>query len=532
MTTRPESLESYTPERIEQLVQETPPLGKHRSIGVIATVATFGSLLFGYDTGVVSGALPYMHMPHAAGGLGMNSVEEGLVGALLALGAALGASLGGRLSDRYGRRHNILMLAVIFLIGALGCTLSPNIWVLYLFRIVLGFAVGGASATVPSYLAETAPQHIRGPLVAMDQFVIVTGQFIAFAANAIIARSQSGPEAVVANDPTGKFASGSTQSWDVLSHITNLTVSGGNGNAWRWMLVLASIPAVALWIGMRLMPESSRWYAANLRIPEAIGALKQIRDPQRDDIAGEINEMSQVHLQEESSEKWSLSQIWAVKWTRRLLVIGVVMGFIDQLTGINTAMYYMPKILAAAGFSTTDSISLNVITGAFSAIGSGVGFLLVHKLSRRQVGIYQESIIVVSLAALAAVFGFMIEPHLQADGTIVGAASIAPILVLVIATIFVFGKQSGTVCWIVLAEIFPAKIRGTAMGMAVGALWIANAIVAAVFPPLIEFAGPTWTYGIFALINVFSLIFYMKVMPETKFNTLEELELKFEREYN
>lgn len=531
MAEKPTSLDDYTPERIEELVEETPPSGKKRSVLVVGIIATIGSLLFGYDTGVIAGALPYMNMPVDADGLALTPFEEGWVGGLLAVGAALGATLGGRLSDKYGRRHNILLLAVIFFIGAIGCTLSPNVPILLVMRLILGFAVGGASATVPNYLAETAPKHIRGPLVAMDQFVIVFGQLLAFSTNAVISRSYGGPHATVANDPSGTFAAGEVAPWEQLRGITELTVSAGNGEAWRYMLVIASIPAVALWIGMRMMPESSRWYAANLRIIEAIGALKRVRKDD-DDVAGEINEMLEVQRQEESQEKWGLSKIWNTRWTRRLLIIGMTLGVIDQMTGINAAMYYMPKILMAAGFSSTDSISLNVVTGVFSVIGSGIGFLLIHKWARRHVGIYQETGIVISLAVLACIFGFLIEPHMDPNGVISGAPKFAPIAVLIVAGIFVFMKQSGTVCWVVLAELFPAKVRGTAMGMAIATLWIANAFISAVFPPLMEVAGPTWAFGGLAAINVLSLLFYMKILPETKYHTLEELELRFEEQFS
>lgn len=524
------SVDSYTPAKIKELVASTPPSGKKRSLGALAAVATLGSLLFGYDTGVIAGALPYMYLPTDADGLALTAFEEGWVGGLLCIGAAIGASLGGRLSDKYGRRHNITMLAVIFLVAALGCTLSVNIWMLYFFRIVLGFAVGGASATVPVFLSETAPQRIRGVLVAVDQFMIVGGQLLAYSMNAVLAQYHGGPEVVVANDPSGQYQAGSTQLWEVVQNIVNLTVSDGNGMTWRYMLVLASIPAVALGIGIRLMPESARWYASHMRIPEAIGALKRVRK-EGNDVAFEINEMVEVHRVEEKQERWKLSQIWSTKWTRRLLLIGMGLGIADQLTGINTAMYYMPKVLHAAGFSMTDSISLNVVSGAVSLIGSGVGFWLIAKFARRHVGIYQSAMIVFFLTSLAAVFFFFIQPHQQDDGSIVGAPAFAPMLVLILVCLFVFSKQSGTVNWVLFSEIFPMKIRGTALGMAVGTLWIANAIVAVVFPIMMEAWGGALTYIVFAGFNVLTLLFYLKIVPETKFHTLEELELKFQKDY-
>ena len=538
MSTTPSSAVHYTPEKIRELVDQTPASGPKRSLGLIALVATLGSLLFGYDTGVISGALPYMYLPRGADGLQITSWEEGWIGGLLCIGAALGASVGGKLSDKYGRRHNIMLLAIIFFFGALGCTISPNIWVLYFFRIVLGFAVGGASAIVPVFLGETAPKRIRGTLVAVDQMMIVFGQFLAFSMNAVLARMHGGPEVTLANDVVNKSGevvakAGDKVAWETVQHFSNVVVESGNGMTWRYMLVLATLPAVALWFGIRLMPESSRWYVANLRIAEAIGSLKRVRDESKDgSIAEEVDEMLEIQRKEANQEKWGLAQIMGVKWTRHLLFIGIILGLADQVTGINTAMYYTPKVLSAAGLPMSDAISLNVVSGFVSFVGSAIGLWLVTKFARRHVGIYQEASIVVSLGLLAAVFYFLIQPYQDADGNIKGAPAFAPYLVLLIVSLFVFAKQSGTVTWVLIAEIYPAKVRGTAMGLAVGTLWIGNAIVAAVFPVMMEKLGGAGTYLIFCLLNVLSLIFYMKFVPETKYHSLEELEVRFEKEYS
>ena len=539
MSATPVATDDMSRDKIQELVDETPPSGRKRSLGLIALVATLGSLLFGYDTGVISGALPYMYLPTNAGGLALKTWEEGLVGTFLCVGAALGASVGGKLSDKYGRRHNITLLAIVFFFGALGCTVSPNIWILYVCRVILGFAVGGASATVPVFLGETAPKRIRGTLVAVDQMMIVFGQFLAYAMNAALTQYHGGPQVTVTQDIVNSEGetlarAGQTVAWETIKNVQDVMAmtSDGNGMTWRYMLVLASLPAVALWIGIRLMPESSRWYVANLRIPEAIGSLKRVRDESKDGpIADEIDEMLEIQRKEAGQEKWGLAQIWSTGWTRRLLIIGIILGLADQLTGINTAMYYTPKVLSAAGLPMSDAISLNVVSGGVSFIGSAVGLWLVTRFARRHVGIYQETSIVVSLGLLAAVFFFLIQPYQDADGNISGAPAFAPFLVLITVSLFVFAKQSGTVTWVLVAEIFPSKVRGTAMGLAVGALWIANAIVAAVFPIMMEKLGGALTYLIFCLINVGSLIFYMRFVPETKYHSLEELEERFEKEY-
>lgn len=522
-----------SPEELPGLVERIGAAGKRRGPLAIAAVATMGSFLFGYDTGVIAGALSYMHLPLAAGGLELSSAEEGVVTSLLAFGAAFGALIGGQINDRIGRRKAIMLLAIIFLVGTIGCALAPNVVVISPFRFILGWAVGGASSTVPLYLAESAPKRIRGPIVAIDQFMIVFGQFIAYSMNAAISRMVRAPEATVQSDPTGQFEPGETVSWDVLQHIEGLVVADGNGHAWRWMLILATLPALVLWIGMRVMPESPRWYAANQRYYDVIASLKQLRDPSKDgEVTDEVAEMIDLERQQEKQEEWSLRRGFTKKWTRRLIWIGIGLGIFDQLTGINTAMWYMPTILSAAGFSTADALLLNVLTGFVSAVGSLLGLWLVAKFMRRHVGMAQEFGIAVSLFLLAALFHFGIEPHMTADGSVGDAVPLLiPWLILAVVSLFIFIKQAGTVTWVLLAEIFPAKIRGASQGISVGALWFFNGIVALTFPMMMSSLGGSKTYLIFALINVVAFLFYWKVVPETKDVSLEEFEEGYRTRY-
>jgi MFS family permease len=197
--------------------------GNHqRALRTATIISTFGGLLFGYDTGVINGALPYMQQD-----LGLTPLTEGLVASSLLFGAAFGALFGGRLADRNGRRGMIMVLAVVFLLGTLGCTFAPNTEVLIAARFILGLAVGGASVTVPVYLAEISPRDRRGRIVTQNELMIVTGQLLAFIFNAYLGNS-----------------------------------FGESHGIWRWMLVIATLPAIALWIGMNVMPESPRWLAS------------------------------------------------------------------------------------------------------------------------------------------------------------------------------------------------------------------------------------------------------------------------------
>lgn len=521
---------SQSTARIRELVASTPASGKTRRIGLLAAVACLGGFLFGYDTGVISGALPYMHMPSEAGGLGLNSLEEGLIGGFLLFGCAVGAVLGGRMSDRYGRRHNILLLAVVFFVGAVGCALAPNITIMYIARFVLGLAVGGASTTVPVYLSESAPKEQRGMLVAVDQLMIVTGQLAAFAFNALIAALQGGPAAVVENDPSGAHEAGATVSWDVLAGIAGVTVSEGNGHAWRFMLVLCSIPAIALWIGIRMMPESARWHIGRGEITEAIGSLKRVRIEGKHDIALEVAEMEAGHRQEQKREKLSLRDGLKVPWLRSIIIFGGTFAILQQLTGVNTMMYYAPKVLMAAGFDSQASIILNVFTGVASVIGSGAGLLALRRFGRRQVLLVGQTILTVSLIAMTVIFLVGINPYIDVNGAVSeDIPGFVPYLVVIVIVLFMLGMQSGPgpVMWVMLSEIFPGAIRGAANGFAVMILWITNLVVTVTFPVLMDGVGPVFTYGLFAAINVFAVIWYFLRVPETRKFTLERIEWEF-----
>ena len=533
---------------VRELVEKAPASGKKRSMGFVAFVATLGSFLFGYDTGVISGALPYMYMPAGAGGIGLTPTEEGWVGGTLLVGAALGALIGGRLSDRYGRRHNIVMLAVIFIIGALGTTFAPNIWVMYPFRVILGFAVGGASATVPVYLSETAPKRIRGTIVAIDQVMIVTGQLLAFTFNALIDMYYHGPQIDIAEDPAGILESG-MQSFDNVNklqhnlggtmstgewhdYLGNLVVQGGNGSGWRIMLFLCTIPAIALWIGMRMMPESPRWYANNQQYYEAIGSLKRVRDPERDgDIADELDEMIKSREAENRQKKGTFGDIFRIPWLRKLFFVGCFIAITNQTTGVNTVMYYAPKVLQYAGMGTSAAIAAQTANGVMSVIGCVAALWIIGRFPRRRILITCLSLVAVTLASIAILFQLTIQPSLDLGGTPPGWA---PIAVLALMGVFMLVVQAGNgpVVWTMLGEMFPASVRGIANGSAVFVLWITNAIITASFPPMMAALGGGVTYGIYAVINLVFAVILFKIMPETGDKSLEEIEVYMEKRYS
>ncbi|PFG95915.1 sugar porter (SP) family MFS transporter [Saccharopolyspora erythraea NRRL 2338] len=447
--------------------------GPHsRRLGLVAFVATFGGLLFGYDTGVINGAVDPMKSD-----LGLTAVTEGFVVSILIFGAALGAAVGGKLADRYGRKHNILMLAVIFIVGTIGCALAPVWPVLALFRFVLGLAVGGASATVPVYLAEVAPTEKRGSLVTRNEVMIVTGQFAAFVVNAVI-----------------------------------MNVWGQHESVWRYMLVVAVLPAIALLIGMLRMPESPRWLSSQDRDGEALAVLKQVRSPERAEA-----EMAEVHAlvrEERQAQTGGWSDL-AVPWIRRLVVIGAVLGIFQQLTGINSIMYYGTQLLKDSGFSSNGAIIANTANGLFSVLGVTVGIMLINKINRRTMLIGGFTLISVFHVLVGASAMFLPD-----------SMPAKPYIILVFVVAFVFSMQGtlGPLVWLMLSEMFPLKIRSFAMGLSVFVLWMANAGVTFGFPPAMAAVGIAPTFFVFAVIGVLGIVFVATMVPETRGKTLEEFE--------
>ena len=451
-----------------------------RRLNVATVVITFGALAFGYDTGVISGALPFMTRSTAEGGLGLTPTTSGMVTSSLLLGAAFGAIIGGRLSDRHGRRHNVMMLAFVFFLGALGCALAPNLPIMLVCRMILGFAVGGASATVPMFIGELAPAERRGPLVSRNELMIVTGQLIAYVSNAIIGLVSEG------------------------------------GHAWRLMLGLATIPAAALWIGVHFVPESPRWLVSRGRSAEALEVLTLLRtgDPRP-----EVEEIAEI-VKETAEAQSNAREHLGTPWIRRITLIGIGFGIVIQLTGVNAIMYFAPTVLMSTGMGTQASLVATIANGVVSVVAVAIGIGLLKRLPRKRMMIIGQTGVVVSLVML----GFMF---------LLPASVTRSYLVLLFMLTFLFSMQcfTGPTFWLMLAEMFPMRVRGLANGVAVFCNWMGNVIVAFAFPNLIA-AVQGNTFFVFAVINALTLAFYARFLPETFGHTLESLERHFEERYS
>ncbi|POX39392.1 MFS transporter [Streptomyces sp. Ru73] len=436
-----------------------------RFIVGIAAIAAIGGALFGYDTGVVSGALPFME-EH----FGLTSLGEGVITSALLIGAAFGSLAGGRMSDRLGRRNSLLWAGAVFIAGAVAVALAPTVAFMVAARFVLGLAVGSASVITPLYLSEIAPPHIRGRLVSFNSLMIVSGQLLAYLINAVLAH------------------------WE----------------AWRWMLGLAALPAVALFIGLFFLPDTPRWYMSKGRTGEAGAVLR--RTLPAGEVDDELARIEQARALEENAQRGAWQEL-RTPWVRRLLLVGIGLSVVQQITGVNAVIYFAPKILLGTGLGTNAAITATIAVGAISVAATAIGMSLIDKVGRRPMLIWGLAGMTVSLALLGAAF------HLPQSTAV-------SYLVLGLMVVYMAFMQAtlNTGVWLLLAEMFPLKVRGLAMGAAVFVMWLVNFAVALLFPVLLDAAGAAVTFWTFGVLCVLSLLFCKRYAPETKGMALEDLE--------
>ncbi|MBG6225810.1 major inositol transporter-like SP family MFS transporter [Arthrobacter sp. CAN_A2] len=437
-------------------------------------VATLGGLLFGFDTGVINGALPFM-----VDDLRLTAVAEGLVASSLVFGAAFGALAGGRLADAYGRRRMIMVLAAVFLGGTLGSALAPDVTVMVASRLILGLAVGGASVLVPIFLAELSPAARRGQVVTRNELMIVTGQLLAFSSSAFLG-----------------------------------SAFGDSHGIWRWMLVLATLPAIGLWIGMYFVPESPRWLAARGAFGSALRVLESLRPPAV--ARTEFAALKALAVEDRGRDRAGLRDL-REPWLRRILVVGLGLAVIQQITGVNSIMYYGTRILEVAGFGTQAALTANIANGLISVAATFVGIWLLGRVGRRPM------LLVGQIGTTSALLAIGLVSLLVPEGTARG------FLVLALTVTFLAFQQGAIspVTWLMLSEIFPVRLRGLGMGAAVFVLWMVNFAVSLSFPILMDAIGISNTFFVFVVLGVAAIAFARRHIPETRGKTLEELEHQF-----
>uniref|UniRef100_A0A7C1XFY5 Sugar porter family MFS transporter n=1 Tax=Pseudomonas graminis TaxID=158627 RepID=A0A7C1XFY5_9PSED len=457
--------------------QRTSP---RRLIFISVLVATMGALAFGYDTGIIAGALPFMTLPLDQGGLGLNPVSEGLITASLIVGAAFGSLASGYLSDRFGRRVTLRMLSLLFIVGALGTATAPSVPFMVAARFLLGIAVGGGSATVPVFIAEIAGPSRRARLVSRNELMIVSGQLLAYVLSAVLA---------------------------ALLHTPGI---------WRYMLAIAMVPGVLLLIGTFFVPPSPRWLASKGRFDEAQDVLEQLRDT-KDAAKREVEEMKAQ--EKEAHKRVAAHDLLRQPWVLKLLLIGVGLGFTAQFTGVNAFMYYTPIILKHTGMGTNAALTATIGNGIVSVIATLLGIWAIGRYGRRHLLMTGLVIVIMMQAALGCVLMFMPQNLTQSY------AALACILVFLLFMQMCISP----VYWLLMSELFPMQVRGLLTGTAVSMQWLFNATVAFLFPIAVDTLGNP-TFFVFAAINIGSLIFVFLCLPETKGKSLEQIEKHMKKE--
>ena len=409
--------------------------------------------------------------------LGLSLLQLGVVISSLMFAAAVGALIGGKISDAIGRRKTIIVLAVMFFVGVLFVVFSPGFAILVTGRIILGLAVGGASTVVPVYLAELAPYEIRGSITGRNELAIVLGQFAAFVVNAILGNT--------------------------LGHVDGV---------WRIMFGICALPAVALFVGMLRMPESPRWLVEKGRDDEALAVLKTVRSEDR--ALAELAQVEQVTEDEKKGNQLGFKEILANKWLRRIVFVGIGVSMTQQLTGINSIMYYGTRVLEESGFSETAALLANTVFGLAAVIGGIIALRNMDRMDRRKTFFIGLSLTTIC-HCLVGIAGMLLPEGNPAR----------PYVILVLVTLFVLSMQSflNIAVWVWLAEIFPLEIRGLAIGIAVFFGWFVNGLLALYVPTLLNALG-LGTFFLFAVIGVIMLGFLWHEVPETRGRSLESLE--------
>ena len=438
--------------------------GEQRALLTATLIAALGGFLFGYDTGVVSGALLYIKEDFGAGSFAQEAIVSSLV-----IGAVAGAALSGWTSDRFGRRVTKIGSGTVYALGALASAAAQTTVQLVAVRFVLGMAVGAASFVSVEYISELVPPRFRGGLTSFNQLMVVTGIFMAY--------------------------------------VVNWLLSGGGH--WRWMLGLAAIPGAGLAIGMVFMPESPRWLVQKGRRDHARDVL--VRLGRSDADADE--EMEDISDVVENRRK-GLRHLLDVD-VRPMVIVGLGLAVFQQLVGINTIIYYAPTILQFAGGGGSSSvIARTVFVGITNIVMTVVAVLLLDRVGRRPLLIWGTVGVSLSMLVLGAFFFFT---SLQES---------APWLALVCLVFYVgsYAVGLGPVFWLMISEIYPLGIRSDAMAAATMANWGSNFLVSATFLTVVGAAGKGPTFWIYAGLGAIATAFFVWKVPETKGRSLEEIE--------
>ncbi len=434
-----------------------------RFVRIAVIIASLGGMLFGYDTGVISGALLFIREA-----FNLSTTMQELVVSAVLIGAVIGAIAGGILADRFGRRRMIVLAGIIFTLSAIGTALAPTVSMLIAGRIIVGIAIGIASFTSPMYMSEISPARIRGSLVSINQLAVTIGI--------------------------------------VIAYLVDYALSAVQG--WRFMFGIAAVPSTILVIAMWRMPPSPRWLMSHDMVDNARGVLEHIRGTK--DITSEMKEIQDSLAKQKGGVEDLFHPL-----LRMALIVGVGLAIFQQITGINTVIYYAPTIFEFAGFKTAGFSIL--ATAGVGIVNVGFTILAIRLMDR----VGRRPLLLVGVAGQIiglAVLGFAFQLHQLA--AFIGYIAIISLAIYVGS----FAIGLGPIFWLMISEIYPLRVRGAAMSIATLANWGLNLAVALTFLTLIGVLGYPGTFWLYAVIGIAAWIFIFRLVPETKGRSLEEIE--------
>ncbi len=513
-----------------------------KSIVWAVLIVSLAGLLFGYDTGVASGIQKYLQNYFH-----LNSWGIGFAIACLDLGAIAGAMFAGPLSDRFGRKSILLACAVVFAVSGVLSAIPQTVWELVLARVLGGIAIGASSMVAPVYIAEIAPEKHRGRLCSLFQLGIVVGIALVYWVNFGIVQHGVAQQHHLALH-IHHLAAAPKMAAFATHHLVVHSESWNQRIGWRLMLGSEVLPAILFFVLLLTIKESPRWLIVNNREPEARGILTRLFGAAQAD--REIAAVKTVASEEEGK----FSELFKRDY-RLPLIIALFLAIFSQFSGINSIIYYAPRVFAAAGMQTSNAFGATALIGMVNLLFTFIAIGFVDKAGRKLLLMIGTAIQVVALASVALVFkaatrhpAVMIGAHarFQAGLTTAQFHALAlhhhtqiimapdfthPQVVILLTSVLVFiaafAMAMGPMPWIIISEIFPARIRGRAASVGILTLWAAIFVVALTFPILKKHAGLTTTYAIYSLCSLISFLFVVFILPETKGRTLEEIELSW-----
>ncbi|TWX69080.1 sugar porter family MFS transporter [Colwellia sp. C1TZA3] len=455
-------------------------------IFLICVVATIGGFLFGFDSGVINGTVDGLRLAFNS-----DSVGTGFNVASMLLGCAIGAFVAGSLADKLGRKTILIITAVLFIVSAYGSGVSISSFEFVIYRIIGGFAVGAASVLAPAYISEIAPAKYRGTLATIQQVAIISGLFSAFVSNYYLADIAGISTAVL---------------WMDLE-------------AWRWMFWIELLPALVFLIALLFIPESPRFLVLKQREDQALSVLKRLYGAEyAQSKLSEIQASFNEHNHQPTFKDLLNKKTGGV---RKVVWVGIGLATLQQLVGINIVFYYGAILWQAVGFSESDALLINILSGGVSIAACFVTMYYIDKIGRKPLLLIGSIGMTITLATLVASF---MTADVGASGNLILGSMGVVALISANAYVFFFNLSWGPVMWVLLGEMFPNQIRGLGLAVSGFTQWTANFAVTMMFPIMLGSIGLAAAYSFYALFAGLSIIFVLKFVNETKGKELEQMD--------